>query len=324
MNLDLNGEVFHGHRQLCEFLIDQGADVNHALSDTGETPLHSGLCKTSPAYNAVLKVLLTNGADPNRKTNAGVETDSFMRDIRTRGETPLHGAAAFANDEAIQMLLDAGEALDAKDANGDTPLTWASLAPAATSNPADALLRPAYRKVSSRHHPPACRGLAIPSNDRHGCLGKQTPGKPGAIPWIAPYIADCYNAILTKKGHADVDVLSPGFAQAPAAMLSAAPLLPAFQPPAETKKKRPRKAPPKEPYADGKLVDGPPDKAKPVRSRSPCCPTRSITARSSRTPSRANPVDRGEQQARNIAAVLQLGDITNRNTPAEWQNAARR
>jgi uncharacterized protein len=126
VNLDLNGAVFHGHRQLCEFLIEQGADVNHALPDTGETPLHSALCKTDPKYNHVLKVLLTNGADPNRKTNVGVETDSFMRDIRTRGETPLHRAAAFANEEAIQMLLDAGAILDAKDATGDTPLTWAS------------------------------------------------------------------------------------------------------------------------------------------------------------------------------------------------------
>jgi uncharacterized protein len=126
VNLDLNGAVFHGHRQLCEFLIEQGSDVNHVLPDTGETPLHSALCKTDPKYNHVLKVLLTNGADPNRKTNVGVETDSFMRDIRTRGETPLHRAAAFANEEAIQMLLDAGAILDAKDANGDTPLTWAS------------------------------------------------------------------------------------------------------------------------------------------------------------------------------------------------------
>lgn len=30
-----------------------------------------------------------------------------------------------------------------------------------------------------------------------------------------------------------------------------------------------------------------------------------------------------QRQRRNIAAVLHLGDITNRNTPAEWQNAAR-
>ncbi len=49
-----------------------------------------------------------------------------MRDIRTRGETPLHRAAAFCDQEAIQMLLDAGATLDVRDANGDSPLTWAS------------------------------------------------------------------------------------------------------------------------------------------------------------------------------------------------------
>jgi ankyrin repeat protein len=126
-NLDLNGAVFHGHRQLTEFLIEQGANVNHALPDTGETPLHSALCKTnSRVFNPVLKVLLKNGADSNRATIPGVETDSFMRDIRTRGETPLHRAAAFGDAEAIQLLLDAGAVIDAKDANGDTPLTWAS------------------------------------------------------------------------------------------------------------------------------------------------------------------------------------------------------
>jgi ankyrin repeat protein len=123
----LNGAAFHGHWQLCQFLIERGSDVNYALPDTGETPLHAALCKANrPAYNLVLKVLLAGGADPNRATRAGVETGSFMRDCRTRGETPLHRAAAFGDAEAIQLLLDAGAALDARDANGDSPLAWAS------------------------------------------------------------------------------------------------------------------------------------------------------------------------------------------------------
>lgn len=126
-NLDLNGASFHGHWHLCQFLLDNGADVNCPLPDTNETPLHSAVCKQDdPKYNLVIKVLLAHGADPNRATKAGVETDSFMRDIRTRGETPLHRAAAFCDQEAIQMLLDAGATLDARDANGDSPLTWAS------------------------------------------------------------------------------------------------------------------------------------------------------------------------------------------------------
>ena len=123
----LNAAAFHGHWRLCQFLVERGADVNRPLPDTGETPLHAALCKANrPAYNHVVRVLLAAGADPNRATTAGVETGSFMRDCRTRGETPLHRAAAFADAEAIQLLLDAGAAIDARDANGDTPLSWAS------------------------------------------------------------------------------------------------------------------------------------------------------------------------------------------------------
>jgi ankyrin repeat protein len=123
----LNAASFHGHWQLCEFLIEHGADANYSLPDTGETALHSALCKANnPAYNRVLKVLLAKGADPNRTTQVGVETDSFMRDCRTKGETPLHRAAAFGDAEAIQLLLDAGAVMDARDAHDDTPLSWAS------------------------------------------------------------------------------------------------------------------------------------------------------------------------------------------------------
>jgi uncharacterized protein len=125
-NFDLNGAIFHGHWQLAQFLIERGANVDHPLPGTGETPLHSALCKTDRRFNRVLKILLDAGANPNVSTNPGVVTDSFMRDIRTRGETPLHRAAAFADAEAIKMLLAAGATVDARDANGDTPLTWAS------------------------------------------------------------------------------------------------------------------------------------------------------------------------------------------------------
>src|SRR5262245_32602604 len=126
-NLELNGAVFHGHWQLCQFLIEKGADVNHPLPDTGETPLHAAICKANrPAYNLVVKVLLSNGANPNVATKPGVETGCFMRDCRTKGETPLHRAAAFGNEEMIQLLLDAGAIIDARDMHGETPLSWAS------------------------------------------------------------------------------------------------------------------------------------------------------------------------------------------------------
>lgn len=126
-NLGLTGACFHGHWRLCKFLIERGSDVNRPIADTGETPLHSALCTTKRlAHNLVLKVLLAHGANPNYLTKPGVETGDFMRDCRTKGETPLHRAAAFGDEEAIQLLLDAGALIDAKDSNGDSPLSWAS------------------------------------------------------------------------------------------------------------------------------------------------------------------------------------------------------
>jgi ankyrin repeat protein len=126
-NFGLSAAAFHGHWRLCEFLLESGADVNHSEAETGETALHVALSKShSTAHALVVKVLLARGTNPNAVTKSGIETGAFMRDCRTKGETPLHRAAAFANEETIQLLLDAGAKIDAKDVNGDSPLGWAS------------------------------------------------------------------------------------------------------------------------------------------------------------------------------------------------------
>ena len=126
-NLGLDAACFHGHWRLCDFLIERGADVNQCHKDTGESPLHATLCTSKRLRrNLVMRVLLAHGANPNSFTKPNVETGGFMRDCRTKGETPLHRAAAFGDEEAIQLLLDGGAQLDAKDMNGDTPLSWAS------------------------------------------------------------------------------------------------------------------------------------------------------------------------------------------------------
>lgn len=126
-NFGLIGAAFHGHWQLCAFLLEHGADANDRDPKTGETPLHATLCATTrPGCFLCARVLLDYGADPNRPTLPGVETGSFMRDSRTKGETPLHRAAAFGSEEVIRWLIEAGASLQAQDMSGDTPLSWAS------------------------------------------------------------------------------------------------------------------------------------------------------------------------------------------------------
>jgi len=126
-DLGLNAAAFHGHWRLCQFLLESGAPANYRLPESLETPLHSAMCSDDRlAYDPVVKVLLAAGANPNAITAPGIETGSFMRDCRTRAESPLHRAAAFCGVETIQMLLDAGANRELRDMHGDTPLSWGS------------------------------------------------------------------------------------------------------------------------------------------------------------------------------------------------------
>ncbi|MEO0572789.1 MAG: ankyrin repeat domain-containing protein [Bacteroidota bacterium] len=127
LNAELGNAAFFGHWKVCDFLITQGADVNASLDKTNETPLHNALVKAGrPYYLYTVKVLVGNGADVNARTKPDLETGGFMRDVRTKGETPLHRAAAYADEATIKFLLDNGADKKAKDVHGNSPLSWAS------------------------------------------------------------------------------------------------------------------------------------------------------------------------------------------------------
>src|SRR5687768_11432125 len=88
---ELGNAAFFGHWKVCDFLIQKGADVNARVDQTGETPLHNALAKAGrPYYLYVVKLLVEKGAEVNAKTVPGIQTGAFMRDVRTKGETPLH------------------------------------------------------------------------------------------------------------------------------------------------------------------------------------------------------------------------------------------
>lgn len=128
LNEELGNAAFFGHWKVCDFLINNGADVNACVADTGETPLHNALSKAGrPYYFYTVKLLTEKGADVNARTIPGKETGAFMRDVRTKGETPLHRAAAFADEKTIHYLIEHNADKEAKDANGDSALTWASM-----------------------------------------------------------------------------------------------------------------------------------------------------------------------------------------------------
>ncbi len=129
INLDaeLGNAAFFGHWKVCDFLMNEGANVNAHVDVTQETPLHNALTKAGrPYYYYVVKLLVEKGAEVNAKTIPGIATGAFMRDVRTKGETPLHRAAAYADEKTIAFLLQHGADKEAKDAHGNSPLSWAS------------------------------------------------------------------------------------------------------------------------------------------------------------------------------------------------------
>lgn len=122
----LAGLAFVNQVECVRILLQHGADPNRGREVSGETPLHHALAKNESDRVPLVKSLLDCGADPNAKTKPGVISFNFWRDARTRGETPLHRAAAYAPAETIDDLLAAGADPALRDANGDTPRAWAS------------------------------------------------------------------------------------------------------------------------------------------------------------------------------------------------------
>jgi cytohesin len=127
----LLGIAYLNNAECVRLLLGAGADPNAVVKDTGETPLHASLAgagdDVSPTdRHEVVKLLIERGAEPNRRTIPGRASLAFWRDVRTRGETPLHRAAAYASEKTVKFLLEAGADKTIRDANGDSPQSWAS------------------------------------------------------------------------------------------------------------------------------------------------------------------------------------------------------
>lgn len=122
----LGGLAYVNELECVRILLRAGAKPNRGRDESGETPLHHALAKDEPERAPLVKLLLDHGADSNARTIPGVASCNFWRDVRTRGETPLHRAAAYAPVETIKLLLAAGADRTLRDVNGDSPLAWAS------------------------------------------------------------------------------------------------------------------------------------------------------------------------------------------------------
>jgi len=98
----------NGHKDIVEFLITKGADVN-TKGKHRSTPLgNAAFC----GHREVVELLIANGAEINPKS-------------RLTSSTPLHRAILGGNETVVKILIANGANVNTKDKSGDTPLDLA-------------------------------------------------------------------------------------------------------------------------------------------------------------------------------------------------------
>jgi ankyrin repeat protein len=99
------------HKDVADFLLANGADINAKDSNGEFTPLDLAL--SCYHYMDMVELLVAKGADVNAKSKQGL--------------TPLEEAAMRGQRDAAGLLVAKGADVNAKDSKGNTPLLWALL-----------------------------------------------------------------------------------------------------------------------------------------------------------------------------------------------------
>ena len=112
--------AFTGDVAFIPYLLDAGAEIDHAMPRGGETALHHA---ADNDQTAAIRLLIQHGADVNHRTKHNGPSELNFGAFS--GETPLHVAAVRGDREMIETLLAGGADKTVKTANGETPLDQA-------------------------------------------------------------------------------------------------------------------------------------------------------------------------------------------------------
>ncbi len=156
----------------CATFSSHGADAKTATTESGETPLHAALAMAMVALTILYVVAAARPRTRRERLNA--------RTIPTRRaparscatcaprarRRSIQRTAAYADALTIQFLLEHGADKEARDANGDSPLSWASEHLRPGSHPGAPDVRHAHhrRQRAALHHQRSRSGMG----KRHG------------------------------------------------------------------------------------------------------------------------------------------------------------
>jgi hypothetical protein len=168
----LHQAVRHGKKEIAEFLISKGADVNKFGKDVSEFAPFEFTPMTEAIRNnniEMIKMLVAKGADAKKTTSLGESylhfaaflnrpelaeyfiDSGFDVNIKKSGNlTSLHIAAVAGNREVAELLIEKGADLDLRSVDGGTPLHFAM---AADQEEIAELLRSRGAKDAPRNFP---------------------------------------------------------------------------------------------------------------------------------------------------------------------------
>ncbi|CAF5080238.1 unnamed protein product, partial [Rotaria magnacalcarata] len=108
----LYGAAKKGHVKICEYLIQNGADVN-AITMTGTTPLYTA---TEEGHLEIVVLLIDHGADVNLSPNGQV-----ARNLHIENQTPLLIACVIKHEQIIRYLVKSGANVNLTCESGSSP-----------------------------------------------------------------------------------------------------------------------------------------------------------------------------------------------------------
>lgn len=111
----LHVAAFEGHLEVVELLIAQGADVN-ARDKFGYTPLRDPIIS---GHQKIVELLIAKGAE--------VDTPDEINTPDNKGNTLLHHAAGSGRKELVELLLAKGAEVNTRNQEGETPLLMATV-----------------------------------------------------------------------------------------------------------------------------------------------------------------------------------------------------